>query len=133
MRVVHLSYYYGNNISGAPVAAMRLHNALLRKGIESCFICTDQRMQGINILRIPRSRYLSRLFYLLTRGMWVLSRILLGRMLMTNILPLPGFCKEIRKIHPDIIHVHFISQDMLSFSQLASLRVPIVFTLRCKP
>ena len=49
LRVVHLAYYYGNNTSGAPVAATRLHQALLRAGVDSHFICVEQRDSGVNV------------------------------------------------------------------------------------
>lgn len=129
MRIAHLCYYYGNNTSGAPIAAMRLHQALLRAGVESHFICVDQRGHGDNIHVLPKSRLVNRLFYLIVRAFWVASKVLTGRMLMPNILPLIGLKETIKAIAPDVIHVQYIGQDMLSFSQLAALPHPKVFTL----
>ena len=129
MKIAHLCYYYGNNTSGAPIAATRLHQALLRAGIESHFICIDQREPGENVHVLPKSPLLRRFFYLVVRGFWVFSKAVFGKMLMPNVLPLIGLEKTIRLIAPDVIHVQYIGQDMLSFAQLAALPQPKVFTL----
>ena len=129
MKVVQLCYYYGNNTSGAPVAATRLHRALLRSGIESHYVCIDQREPGENVHVLPRSSLLRNLFYVIVRVFWVLSKALTGKMLMPNILPLVGLEKKIKSISPDVIHVQYIGQDMMSFAQLVALPQPKVFTL----
>lgn len=129
MRVAHLSYYYGNNVSGAPMAAMRLHRALLRAGVESHVVCVDQRESGANVHELPKGRVLSAIYYVVPRVFWVLSRLLFGRMYMPNLIPLAGFGRLMRQIKPDVVHVHFIGQDMLSFRQVANLNCPTVITL----
>lgn len=129
MKVVHLCYYYGNNTSGAPIAATRLHQALLRAGVESHYICIDQREPGENIHVLPKSPLFRRFFYIVVRTFWVLTKVLTGKMLMPNVLPLAGLGKTIEEINPDVIHVQYIGQDMMSFSQLAALPQPKVFTL----
>ena len=129
MKVVHLCYYYGNNTSGAPIAATRLHQALLRAGVESHYICIDQREPGENIHVLPKSPLFRRFFYIVVRAFWVLTKVLTGKMLMPNVLPLAGLGKTIEEINPDVIHAQYIGQDMMSFSQLAALPQPKVFTL----
>src|SRR5574344_1021249 len=129
MRVVHLAYYYGNTTSGAPVSATRLHQSLLRADFDSHFICVEQKEPGKNVHSIPRSRVLERLFYLLTRGTWVLSKLFFGKIVMANLIPRWGFSRERRRLKPDVVHVHLISQDMVSFSQLMSLPCSMVVTL----
>ena len=129
MKVVQICYYYGNNTSGAPIAATRLHQALLRAGIESHFICIDQREPGENVHQLPKSPILRLVFYVVVRAFWVLSRALTGKMLMPNVLPLVGLRKTIKEIDPDVIHLQYIGQDMVSFSQIATLPQPKIFTL----
>jgi glycosyltransferase involved in cell wall biosynthesis len=129
MKVVHLCYYYGHNTSGAPIAAMRLHQALLRCGVESHYICVEQRDSGRNVHVLPASTFVNRLFYLVVRAFWVLSKFVTGKMVMPNIFPLVGFKKKIKEIDPDVIHVQYVGQDMMSFHQLTDSRRPMVFTL----
>lgn len=129
MKVLHLSYYYGNNTSGAPVAATRLHKALLKRGVDSHFICASQREDGDRVYRVPRSAFGAWIFYLITRALWVVSKIIFGRIAMANIIPLWGFSGVAERIKPDIVHVHLISLDMVSFPQLTKLAIPMVVTL----
>ena len=129
MRIVHISYYFGNNTSGAPVAATRLHLSLLNAGVDSHFICVKAKGVGPNVYQLPSVRWLNILFYIVTRGIWVISKMLFGRILMANILPLWGFNSLVSKLKPDVIHIHLLSLDMLSFSQIKKLKVPCVYTL----
>lgn len=129
MRVVHLAYYYGNNTSGAPVAATRLHQALLRAGVDSHFVCVEQKQAGVNVHAVPHSRIVERLFYVITRAIWVATRLIFGRIIMANVFPLWGFPRVLQNLNPDVVHIHLISQDMVSFAQLEALPCPMVVTL----
>lgn len=130
MRVLHLSYDYGlARTSGAPIAASRLHLALLRAGVDSHFVCVRKLEEGRNVYRLPENRFLAGLFYFFPRVFWVLSKLFTGHLLMPNIWPLPGFSKLVRDLKPDIIHVHWIGQDMVSFRQLSSVGAKFVYTL----
>ncbi len=130
MRVVHLSYDYGlKGLSGAPIAATRLHKALLAAGVDSHFICLNQTEPGENVHLVPSSWLGRKLFYILTRALWVVFRVLFGRIYMPNIIPLFGFTKFVRKLNPDVVHAHFIYQDMLSLDQLKKTPGKLVITL----
>lgn len=48
---------------------------------------------------------------------------------MPNRLPLPGFLKILEKINPNVIHLHFIYQDMLALEQLEKLPYPLLIDL----
>lgn len=130
MCVVHLSYDYGlSGTSGAPIAASRLHLALLRRGIDSHFVCVRRLEEGPNVHRLPTTWLGRKLFYLIPRVFWVLSKAFCGQLLMPNIWPLPGFSKLMRGLRPDIVHMHLIGQDMVSFAQLAKVKAKFVYTL----
>ena len=130
MRIAHLSYYYGTkDTSGAPIAATRLHRALLDAGIDSHFICVRQLEPGPNVHTIPPSELGKKVNYIATRALWVAMRVLFGKMYMPNWIPLPGFAQLIREIRPDVIHAHFIYQDMLSFRQVLDAKTPLVLAL----
>ena len=130
MRIVHLSYDYGlRDTSGGPIAASRLHLALLRAGVDSHFVCVRQLEAGPNVHCLPQGRLVRKLFYFVPRVFWVLSKFVTGQLLMPNIWPLPGFAKLMRELRPDVVHIHFIGQDMVSFAQLAALDAKFVYTL----
>lgn len=111
------------------MAATRLHQAMLEFGVDSHFICVDRREAGVNVYELPQNRVARLVNYVVPRVCWILTKVLYGRMVMPNLLPLRGFEEKIREINPDVIHVHFIGQDMLSFSQLMRLKHKFVWTL----
>ena len=130
MRVIHLSYDYGlRGTSGGPIAASRLHLALLRAGVDSHFVCARQLEEGANVHCLPQGWLVRKLFYFVPRVFWVLSKLVSGRLLMPNIWPLPGFSKLMHELKPDVVHIHFIGQDMVSFAQLAAVEAKFVYTL----
>ena len=130
MRIVHLSYDYGlKGTSGGPIAASRLHLALLRKGVDSHFVCVRQLEEGPNVHCLPQGWLIRKLFYFVPRVFWVLSKYVTGQLLMPNIWPLSGFAKLMRELKPDVVHIHFIGQDMVSFAQLAAIEAKFVYTL----
>ena len=130
MRIVHLSYDYGlRGTSGGPIAASRLHLALLRAGVDSHFVCVRQLEAGPNVHCLPQGWLMRKLFYFVPRVFWVLSKFATGQLLMPNVWPLPGFSKLMRELKPDVVHLHFIGQDMVSFAQLAALTAKFVYTL----
>lgn len=130
MRIVHLSYDYGlSGTSGGPIAATRLHLALLRAGVDSHFVCVRQLEEGSNVHCLPQGWLMRKLFYFVPRVFWVLSKYATGQLLMPNIWPLPGFSKLMRELRPDVVHIHWIGQDMVSFAQLAALKAKFVYTL----
>ena len=130
MKIAHLSYYYGTkDTSGAPIAATRLHRTLLDAGVDSHFICVRQLEPGPNVHAIPPSELGKKANYVVTRGLWVAMRVLFGKMYMPNWIPLPGFARAVAEIRPDLLHAHFIYQDMLSFRQLERAKIPLVISL----
>lgn len=131
MRVVHIAYLYGlNNTGGACMAATRLHLALLRNNVDSHFICLQQKEPGPNVHELPRRGILRAIQYVLTRIVWVLGYLTPEhRIIMPNLVPLLTLEKTLRKIKPDIVHIHWYMMDTISFAQLANMPCPVVMTL----
>ena len=131
MRVVHIAYIYGaNGTGGAAIASTRLHNALLNAGIDSHYICQFAMEDGINVHVLPIgkcSRWLFMALGKLTRFMWRFTSCRAS--LEANILPLFGFERVLEKIHPDIVHAHWLNRGVISFGQLARIRYPVVLSL----
>ena len=50
MKVLHISTY---GSGGGGIAAFRLHNSLLKKGIESSYLCLENPPQGKNVYSVP--------------------------------------------------------------------------------
>ncbi|MBQ0725147.1 MAG: glycosyltransferase family 4 protein [Cycloclasticus sp.] len=116
---------------GAARAAYRLHQALLNSGVDSqMFVDTklsdDHRVigqdsnikKGIALLR----RMLDRLpisFYK-NRSSTYFS---------PNWVPFSGLVERINTINPDVVHLHWVNKAMLSISDIAVIKAPIVWSL----
>ena len=130
MKVAHIAFQYGlNNTGGAAIAATRLHQALLKHGVESHYICVHAREKGENVHELPRG-WRRRLFLLLTkltRGVWKLTPY--RRSICLNAIPLFGLEAELKRINPDVVHVQWLNADVCSFEQLEMLPYKMVFNL----
>ena len=125
MKVVHVGYKYGlSNTGGAAIAATRLHNALLERGIESHYVCVWKCEEGQNVHQLPRQSFVWRgLFSFLTkitRGVWKFTTY--RHSVPLNLIPLFGFDLLLKEIKPDVIHIHWINVDVISFGQLKRLK-----------
>lgn len=121
--VVHIGYLYGlNNTGGAAIAATRLHLALLANGVDSHYVCVRKREDGHQVHELPQG--LARRLFLasakLLRGVWKLSPF--RRSVSLNLVPLFGLERLLAKLRPDVVHVHWLNADVMSFEQLGRLR-----------
>lgn len=131
MRIVHIAYLYGtNNTGGACIAASRLHLALLQHGVDSHFICCQKKEAGSNVHELPARGILRAIQYVITRVVWILGYLTPERrIIMPNLVPLLTLNRTLRKIKPDIVHIHWYMMDTISFWQLANIPYPVVMTL----
>ena len=125
MKVVHIGFKYGQcNTGGAAIAATRLHNALLAHNVESHYICVWQCEDGVNVHELPGRHGVARWFYLVLtkflRAIWRLSSY--KRSIPLNLIPLYGLENELLAIKPDIVHIHWITADVVSYHQLKRIR-----------
>ena len=121
--VVHIGYRYGlRNTGGAAIAATRLHLALLANGVDSHYVCVQKREDGHQVHELPQG--LARRLFLsstkLLRGVWKFSPR--RRSVPLNLVPLFGLERLLAKLRPDIVHVHWLNADVMSFEQLGCLR-----------
>lgn len=132
MRVVHIGYKYGlNNTGGAAIAATRLHKTLLRHGVESHYVCVWQCEEGKNVHVLPRTNSIvRRLYFFATRCLRGFFKFTHWRKsIPLNIVPMFGLEKLLDKIRPDVVHVHWINADVVSFKQLANIKCKVVVNL----
>ena len=132
MVVVHIAGNYGlNNTGGAAIAATRLHLGLLQRGVESHYIAVSAKSDGPNLHILPTNgSILRRLFFKLTFFLLRLGRVSpMRRRIPLNVVPLFGLNGLLAKINPDVVHVHWINNDVMSFRQLANIRYPAVVNL----
>lgn len=128
MKIIHLNY--SDIQGGAARAAYRIHQALLLANIDSQVavnykLSDDWRVMG------PKSA-LGRM----ENGLRPYGGAMLGRLLKTGnrILHSPSvlpsrWLGRIKKLRPDVIHLHWVCGEMLSIAEIGRLQKPVVWTL----
>lgn len=121
-RVLHIAYHHGMNDSGgAAIASTRLHAALLKRGVESRYVCVNAREPGENVVVLPRGwrRPIRDFLSWIGRGIWKATSY--RQSVWMNLVPMFGLEEEIRRFAPDVIHLHFLRPDVISLRQLGRL------------
>lgn len=120
-----------NDSGGAARACFRLHQALLCAGIESYLFVQRNNFPYFNVL--SSTSRLKSIIPSLRAGIdqWPCklyphrskSRFSSG------LLPSPHVVRQINKIKPNVVHLHWICDGMLSISDLCKIEAPILWTL----
>jgi glycosyltransferase involved in cell wall biosynthesis len=128
LKILHLNYF--ENEGGAAIAVKRIHHSLMSKGINSNILVaikesSDSRVIGpestfehiFSLLKISFQRRINKMNS--RRDNFSRSFNLLS----SNIL------RKIKIFNPDIVHLHWIGNEMLSIKQISMIEKPIVWTL----
>lgn len=140
MTVAHIAWEYGlTNVGGAALSAVRLHLTLLEKGIDSHYVCLHYRegkttdsesvAPPSHVHVLPRG-FWRKMYILLARltwGMWKFTTY--RRSLSVNVVPWFGLEAELKKIKPDVVHIHWANGNLYSYEQIAKLPYKFVFNL----
>jgi glycosyltransferase involved in cell wall biosynthesis len=124
VRVVHIST--DDHGGGAAVAAFRIHRALCGSGVDSIMLvgkkltddarvfCSTKRFhEGIRIIQ----RNIDSIPFRFYKCRWSLGW-------------LPSTLhRRIAELHPDVVHLHLVSDGFLSLRSLQKLTIPIVWTM----
>ncbi|MBL0575012.1 glycosyltransferase [Aeromonas hydrophila] len=127
MRILHLCY--SDLDGGAARAAFRLHQAQRSQGLDSHMLvinkCSDDpfvhTVSGLQQLRIKLASALSRL---LLRGQKTPNPVHHS----LNLFP-SGLLREIDRLAPDVVNLHWLGGEMLSIGEIGRIRQPVVWTL----
>lgn len=128
VRVLHINF---SDSGGAGNAARRSHLALLAAGVDSKMLVAKKTTDypEIYVLNNPMLRRLWR-FIQLKYEQLLKRKINKGDWGIRCSNHLPGFIlKEIRRLNPDIVHLHWINAGMMSIEEIQRIDVPVVWTL----
>ncbi|MBI5380786.1 MAG: glycosyltransferase [Opitutae bacterium] len=126
MRIVHLATYPAR--AGAGQAAYRIHAALRAHGLDSWLVGEEPVPGDERVVTPSRPRWgnARRLLRPLVAN-WRVPRNARG---LFSELVLPGAAaRTVAALRPDVVHVHWVQDGLLSLGQLAALRQPLVWTL----
>ncbi|MNG91022.1 D-inositol 3-phosphate glycosyltransferase [compost metagenome] len=127
MRILHICY--SDLDGGAARAAFRLHQAQRSQGLDSQMLvinkCSDDpfvhSVSGLRQLRIKLAAALSRVLL-----RWQKSSNPVHHSL--NLYP-SGLLREIDKLAPDVVNLHWLGGEMLSVGEIGRISQPVVWTL----
>ena len=129
MRIIHLSY---NDINGGAYrATYRIHQSLLKQGIHSQLWVNEKESDDQTV-----KDYNNKIGKVLNRLRTLVINYTLVKMLKTknkiihspSVLP-SHWVKLINNSDADLVHLHWIQNEMLSIKDISKIKKPIVWTL----
>tara|TARA_Y100000389_G_C17467026_1_gene526595 strand:+ start:4814 stop:6070 length:1257 start_codon:yes stop_codon:yes gene_type:complete len=128
LRVLHVTAY--DERGGAAIAASRLHFSLLTIGIESQMLVQQKSSNSSSVL--TEKNFFSKKINRILSFLDTLPARILKRNI-SNFSPALfssfGLVKKINRLNPDIVHLHWICNAMLSIEDISKIKSPIVWTL----
>jgi glycosyltransferase involved in cell wall biosynthesis len=124
MKILHLSTY--DTHGGAARATHRIHTALRQAGIDSSMMTAEKWGRDPTVLRFPvrfsgtKRRWAEKILCLQHASKQVLRSM--------NIFP-SGLHQQVNQSDADLVHLHWIHDEMISISEIARISKPIVWTL----
>ena len=126
MRVLHLCYTDGR--SGAGIGAFRLHQAMVRHGVDSWLVVAHKFTKDKRVVRMPRpqwrfrpiTRLNSAIFHTQTSGNPVYKSL--------NIFP-TGTAAFLNRLGGDVIQMHWVGNHTISIGEITRLKAPVFWKL----
>ena len=129
MRIVHVNF--SDSLGGAAIAVRRIHESLLKEGLDSWLVVSenienlkntcsnDKSFFGNTIVEIKKTLGRQLKFFFKTENKNTHS---------LNIIP-SSLVEKINKLKPDIVNLHWIGNETISISDIVRIKSKIVWTL----
>lgn len=116
---------------GAARAAYRLHQALLNLGVDSHMLVDIKLSDDYNVIGQDSNvvKGISLLRRVLDRLPVNLYKSRSETYFSPNWVPFSGLVQRINALNPDVVHLHWVNKAMLSISDIAAIKAPIVWSL----
>ncbi len=128
MKILHISS--SDSMGGAAKSAMRLHLGLLNYDINSIYFAAEKTGTA-KAVKSYKNGYLKRRLLAIIDSVLMLFYKSRTRdyPFTNNWYPFTGIAKEINKIQPDIIHIHWVGKGMIRLEDLLKFKRPILWTM----
>ncbi len=129
MKILIVSYSDING--GAARAAYRLHQSLLKQGVDSKMLVQDKGGDDYTVIG-PDSNFLKLLAKVRPTVDSIPVNFYKNRtqtLFSPSWLGLNHISKKINDLNPDIVHLHWICGGMIKIEELSKIRAPIVWSL----
>lgn len=121
---------YTDALSGAGIAALRTHRAVLDQGIESSLHVLRKRGSAPDVHAIggPWTRRCQALRARIVRGILATTGARQDVTSSANLFP-TGLDRRLDAMDADVLHLHWMGAEMIGIEELARLSKPVVWTL----
>ena len=129
MKIVHLNYF--DIIGGAARAAYRIHCSLLKQGVES-EMWVKEKFSNDPSVKGPTSglkKFFNRLPHRIINKSLVKLFKTNNKIIHSPSIKSSKLIKQINECDADIIHLHWLQFEMISISDIAKIKKPIIWTL----
>ena len=132
MRILRLTLR--DDVGGAAETTFSLHQAMVSRGVEDILLLRQKRRNDDASLTVGQvggrvGQLRSQLGYLLDRRpLWLYPHLKKEHYFSINWFP-TGINRQVQKLAPDIVHLHWIGQGYVPVSALPHFKRPLVWTL----
>ncbi|MDH3638402.1 MAG: glycosyltransferase [Gammaproteobacteria bacterium] len=127
IRVLHVCRT--ESYTGAGIGAYRLHRAMLKEGVDSRMLVINKRRDDPEIIQLAlANRVVLTIWRVLSSRLFQLQRSSNTVYHSLNIFP-TGTHRVINRLGSDIVQFHWVGASMISISEMAKVRSPIVWKM----
>ena len=129
MKILHVGF--SDTYGGASKAMMRIHQSLLDSNINSNVLVMEKLSNTKNVFSVNKNKFdywFSDLKIKLARQKKYIFKSYNYYSHSLNIFPSKTL-NLINKFDPDIVHLHWINNEMISIKQISKIKKPIIWTM----
>ena len=128
MKILHINY--SDQVGGAAISVMRLHKSLIKKKIKSKMLVQEKTTNTVGVIsqKSTFSLIIDLIKKALLRNIKKLSKSNYNSTFSMNLLNGISMDK-IKNINPDVVNLHWISNEIISLKEISKIKIPIVWTL----
>ena len=126
MKILHFNY--SDQLGGAAVATMRLHEALKKYQKLDSVIKVNEKLTNLNDVLGPSSSFNISLNILKKRFSYQFKKFSKSSLPGTHsVALLPSSTeKTITNINPDVVHLHWVNNEMMSIREIGKIQKPLI-------
>lgn len=127
MKILHLNF--SDNEGGAAIAMFRLHSLLIKNKIDSNVLVFSKKTNSTSVIEVSnfyeriKNKFKRKIAFNLTKFQKIYSKSTHSLNIFDS-----GIIKNIEKINPDILHLHWVNNEFLSIKEISKINKPIVWT-----
>lgn len=125
LKVLHVTY---NDVSGGAARyVMRLHDSLIDAGVDSSILVLSKESDKNLVIKSSSKTYLQRFSSKIDKLLLIPFGIPAEKF--ATGLGLEFILKDINKINPDLVHLHWINNGFVSLRSLKKINKPMVWSI----